>query len=126
MASADTARTRPVRFLRWCLVILIALILLPCLLVLLYLVVRPVSTLMLWRWMTGARVERVWVPLEQMAPALPLAVIVAEDAKFCSHRGVDWAALREVMDDAEDGEVFLFGTAMASFSLDPSAPGART
>jgi len=28
----------------------------------------------------------------------------AEDAKFCSHHGVDWGALRDVIDDAEDGE----------------------
>lgn len=102
MASADTARARPVRFLRWGLAVLIALILLPCLLVLLYLVARPVSTLMLWRWMTGARVERVWVPLDQMAPALPLAIIVAEDGQFCRHHGVDLRALREAVAEADD------------------------
>jgi Transglycosylase len=33
-----------------------------------------------------------------------------EDAKFCSHRGVDWGALREVIDDAEDGEVSRGGS----------------
>ena len=27
-----------------------------------------------------------------------------EDAKFCSHRGVDWGALQDAIDDAEDGE----------------------
>jgi monofunctional glycosyltransferase len=37
-------------------------------------------------------------------------VVGAEDAKFCSHRGVDWGALREVMDDAEDGEVVRGGS----------------
>ena len=34
----------------------------------------------------------------------------AEDAKFCSHHGIDWDALREVIDDAEDGEVARGGS----------------
>jgi monofunctional biosynthetic peptidoglycan transglycosylase len=95
-------RPRFIRFLRWALAILIVVLLLPYLLVLVYLVVPPVSTPMLWRWVTGQRVERVWVPLEQMAPALPLAVIVAEDARFCQHRGVDLGALRDAIEDADD------------------------
>jgi monofunctional biosynthetic peptidoglycan transglycosylase len=37
-------------------------------------------------------------------------VVSAEDAKFCSHHGVDWDALREVVDDAEDGEVTRGGS----------------
>ena len=43
----------------WALVIvLLVVLLLPYLLVPLYRFVNPVSTLMLWRWATGARVER--------------------------------------------------------------------
>jgi monofunctional glycosyltransferase len=95
-------RPRSIRFLRWALIILIVLLLLPYLLVLVYLVLPPVSTPMLWRWVTRQRVERVWTPLEQMAPALPLAVIIAEDARFCNHRGVDLGALREAIEDADD------------------------
>jgi monofunctional glycosyltransferase len=100
MSAAE--RPGSIRFLRWALAIVIVLVLLPYLLVLLYLVVPPVSTPMLWRWVTRQRVERVWVPLDQMAPALPLAVIVAEDARFCQHRGVDMRALREAIDDTDD------------------------
>jgi monofunctional biosynthetic peptidoglycan transglycosylase len=54
-----------------------------------YRVVNPVSTLMLWRWGRGATVERAWMPLERIAPALPRSVIIAEDDRFCSHHGVD-------------------------------------
>jgi monofunctional biosynthetic peptidoglycan transglycosylase len=57
---------------------------------------------MLWRWATGARIVYSPLPIERMARALPLAVIVAEDAKFCSHRGVDWGAIREAIDEADD------------------------
>jgi monofunctional biosynthetic peptidoglycan transglycosylase len=68
----------------------------------LYLFGRPVSTLMLWRWATGARVERIWVPLEEMAPALRRAVIAAEDGQFCRHHGIDLGELRLVLRDAAD------------------------
>jgi monofunctional biosynthetic peptidoglycan transglycosylase len=90
------------RWLRIVLICLVCIILLPYLIVPLYLVVRPTSTLMLWRWAKGARVERVWVPLEAIAPTLPLAVIVAEDARFCSHHGVDLREMREAILEAED------------------------
>ena len=43
-----------------------------------YRFVDPVSMPMLWRWTIGARVERVWVPLDRISPALPLAVIALE------------------------------------------------
>lgn len=90
------------RPLRAAIVIAGMLILLPYLLVPLYRFVNPVSTLMVWRWATGQRVERTFVPLPQVAPALPIAVIVAEDGRYCSHRGVDFQELRGIVEDAED------------------------
>ena len=42
------------------------------------------------------------MPLARISPALPLAVIVAEDGRFCSHHGVDFAEIREAIDDADD------------------------
>jgi monofunctional biosynthetic peptidoglycan transglycosylase len=60
------------------------------------------STLMLGRWLTLQPVERQWVPLSQISPALVRAVIAAEDQRFCSHRGVDWVELNTVLED-EDG-----------------------
>ena len=55
------------------------------LLVLLYRVVNLVSTLMLWRWSHGVRVERTFVPIGRMASALPITVIAAEDGRYCRH-----------------------------------------
>ena len=67
-------------------------------------VLLPPSTLMIGRWLTGRTVERVGVPLDAIAPALPAAVIASEDARFCLHGGVDWGALRQVVQDSdEDG-----------------------
>jgi monofunctional biosynthetic peptidoglycan transglycosylase len=70
---------------------------------LLYWAVPPVSTLMLGRWLTLQPVERTFVSLDEIAPSLPLAVLTAEDSRFCDHNGVDWDAIRDVV-EAADGE----------------------
>src|SRR5262245_26695477 len=98
------------RIVRILLLIILLLLLLPYLVAPFYRAGHPVSTLMAWRWLRGAPVSRQWVDLNAMSPYLPRTVVGAEDAKFCSHRGVDWDALREVMDDAEDGEVTRGGS----------------
>jgi monofunctional biosynthetic peptidoglycan transglycosylase len=82
--------------------LIILALLLPYLLVPLYRVVDPVSTLMLWRWAKGARVEHSFVPIGRMAPALPMTVIASEDGRFCQHHGIDWKELQERIDDADD------------------------
>src|SRR6267142_3280245 len=94
--------SRPWRIVRAVLIALAVVLTLPYVLAPLYRFVDPVSTLMAWRWASGARVERTWTPIDRIAPALPLAVIVAEDARFCSHHGIDFTRLREMVDDIED------------------------
>jgi monofunctional biosynthetic peptidoglycan transglycosylase len=98
------------RIVRKLLLIVLAVLLLPYLLAPLYRVGHPVSTLMAWRFLTGAPVSRPWIDFTAISPALPRSVVASEDAKFCSHHGVDWDALRDVIDDAEDGEVSRGGS----------------
>lgn len=59
------------------------------------------STLMLGRWLTGKEAIRYWKPLEAISQNLVLAVIAAEDQRFCAHWGVDFGALRDVLDDPD-------------------------
>jgi len=66
--------------------------------------INPVSTLMLGRWVTAQPVERRWVKLEQINPVAVYSVMMSEDAKFCSHNGIDWDELNQVIDDAIEGE----------------------
>jgi monofunctional glycosyltransferase len=73
------------------------LLILPYLLAPFYRVVDPVSTLMLWRWATHARVERAVKPIDLIAPALPRSVLAAEDERFCSHHGVDFIELAHLI-----------------------------
>jgi len=66
----------------------------------LYAVAPPVSTLMIARKIEGKPYARVYVPLNDVSPAAIASVVASEDATFCRNGGVDWGALREVLDGA--------------------------
>jgi monofunctional glycosyltransferase len=89
------------RVLRWAIGVILFVLLLPYVLTLAYTVVTPVSTPMLWRYLTLQRVTRTYVPLGEISAALPQSVIAAEDANFCKHNGIDWSGLRAAIDDAD-------------------------
>ena len=80
--------------------------LLPVVLTILYLppFMHPVSTLMLKDLATFKGYDRQWVSIDDIAPVLAHSVIMSEDGQFCAHRGVDWAELNLVIDDAMAGE----------------------
>ena len=84
--------------------IVLVVLLVPYVLTLLYRTGHPVSTLMLWRRLSGAPVSRQWIDLAAMSPSLPRSVVGAEDAHFCKHHGIDFGALREAINDAQEGE----------------------
>jgi len=65
-----------------------------------YAFVTPVSTLMLGRMVLGKSVQRSYVPLADIAPVLVASVIASEDARFCQNWGVEWGALKQVIDEA--------------------------
>ena len=102
MTSSGSPRKTAFRVVRWLIVAVVAVLLLPYLLTPLYRVIDPVSTLMLARWVIGKRVERTSVPLERIAPVLARSVIASEDGRFCTHHGIDWTELQAAIDDADD------------------------
>ncbi len=53
------------------------------------------TAFMKYREANGIHGRPIWVPLDRISPTLRHAVIVAEDANFYHHQGVDWAALWE-------------------------------
>jgi len=58
-------------------------------------------------WFAGERDFRLrqrWVPLAQVSRELPIALVAAEDQKFPQHHGFDVQAIRDAIEDAEDGE----------------------
>src|SRR5262245_1209664 len=91
-----------VRFAKAVFVVALVLLLAPYLLALVYLVAPPVSTLMVWRWVTGARVERGGVPIVAIAPVPRPSVLPAVDGQFCRHLGVGLRGWREAIEEADD------------------------
>lgn len=52
----------------------------------------------------GFRVRQTWTPIDNVSPELPIALVAAEDQKFPQHHGFDVEAIRDALEDAEDGE----------------------
>ena len=85
------------------LMLVAALIAIPLVLVPLYWVVPPVSTLMIGRYVTGQPVTRIWRDLDEISDRLKTAVVLSEDGQFCTHHGIDVAALRSEVDNFLSG-----------------------
>ena len=92
--------------MKWAVLVLVLLLLLPYGLVLVYKPesVKPVSTLMIGEMLTGRSYERQWIAFDDIAPVLVQSVMMSEDGQYCAHDGVDWEALNLVIDDALEGE----------------------
>jgi monofunctional biosynthetic peptidoglycan transglycosylase len=85
------------RWLRRVLLALLALMVAPFILTLGYAVVPPISMPMIGRALMLQDVQRDWVSFDEIAPALPQAVLASEDARFCLHNGVDFVELEKVL-----------------------------
>jgi monofunctional biosynthetic peptidoglycan transglycosylase len=96
-------RSRVLRVVAWAAAIIIAILLVPYVVAPFYRFGHPVSALMLERRLNGARVQRIWIPLDAIPPAVAETIIAAEDAHFCTHHGIDFGELRAALTDAEEG-----------------------
>jgi monofunctional glycosyltransferase len=93
------------RLLRRVVLALVAFLLLPVALTALYRIVPPPATpLMAIRALEGDGVRRQWVGLDELPVAMPLAVLAAEDNRFCQHHGFDWAAIGDAIDEARTSD----------------------
>ncbi len=61
------------------------------------------STFMLAHRLTAGPVRYQFQPIAQISPALPIALVAAEDQKFPQHHGFDVQAIESAMDDADEG-----------------------
>nr|WP_235075752.1 monofunctional biosynthetic peptidoglycan transglycosylase [Asticcacaulis sp. AC460] len=55
----------------------------------------PVTILMLQRLAEGEGLDHRWVSARDISPNLKMAVVAAEDAKFCTHDGFDFEAIEK-------------------------------
>ena len=63
----------------------------------------PLTPLMALRLAEGHGLAHRSVALAAIAPALPRAVIAAEDNRFCRHGGIDWQAVEQAIGEWRDG-----------------------
>ena len=78
--------------------LLLVLLVPPALLLLYRFVPVPITPLMVIRLVEGEGLDKTWAPLDAIAPALPQAVVAAEDNRFCQHSGFDWRELEGQID----------------------------
>ena len=107
-AAAPARRVRKTglvrRFVRRAVFAIVIVIVMPVVLLPVYSAVNPpITTVMIAKRIAGASIIKAWRPIEAISPHLVRAVIVAEDARFCAHSGIDWQQVEEVLLDAEDG-----------------------
>ncbi|OYW36003.1 MAG: hypothetical protein B7Z42_13290, partial [Brevundimonas sp. 12-68-7] len=67
------------------------------------LVPPPMTLLMAQRSLGGQGLSYRWRSLDDISPGLVSAVIAAEDARFCSHRGFDLQAIEDALKANEQG-----------------------
>jgi monofunctional glycosyltransferase len=64
----------------------------------------PITPLMLIRAVEGEGIAHSWIEGAAISGNLKRAVIAAEDARFCQHRGFDWDAIQDAWDEYQSGE----------------------
>ncbi|MFS4581727.1 monofunctional biosynthetic peptidoglycan transglycosylase [Phaeobacter sp. C3_T13_0] len=68
--------------------------------ILLFSVINPPITHTIWsEYRRLGDIDREWVPIEHIVPALGRSVVAAEDARFCQHWGLDAQAIRAAIAD---------------------------
>ncbi len=100
-ASRSNKTTGPIaRIRRWALRVVLAMVVAFVSLVLIYSIVNPPVTHTIWsEWRRLGKVDREWVPIEEIAPIMARSVVAAEDANFCLHWGFDVEAIRDALED---------------------------
>lgn len=73
----------------------------------------PVTPLMVIRAVEGRGLDHRWKSIDKVSPALPRALIAAEDAKFCDHRGFDFDALQKAYENNESGRKIRGGSTIS-------------
>ena len=107
-APENTGRSRPFahvrRVLKRLAIVLAVLAAIPLVLTPIYRFIDPpLSALMVWRWAGGTQIDYRWRDFDDIDIDLPTTILMSEDAKFCSHSGVDWDAVRIVFNEIENG-----------------------
>jgi monofunctional biosynthetic peptidoglycan transglycosylase len=84
--------------------LLLLIMLIPFIITPFYIVFNPPSTLIVMRHIQGQDMTQNWVDLDAIPDRVALGIMASEDARFCSHHGVDWNAMEQQLHDALSGK----------------------
>lgn len=73
----------------------------------------PITWLMIQRAFEGKGFQREWRSLDDISPRMVRAVIAAEDARFCEHRGFDFKAMEKAMASNAKGRKLRGGSTIS-------------
>jgi monofunctional biosynthetic peptidoglycan transglycosylase len=59
----------------------------------------PISAFMLWHKLGGKKTHYHWVDWNQISPMAAIAVVTAEDQNFMNHRGFDFEAIADALEE---------------------------
>ncbi len=59
------------------------------------------------------KLQKDWVPLEEISPNLQLAVVCSEDQNYLEHNGFDWTAIQKAMKKNEKGKKLRGGSTIS-------------
>lgn len=112
MPAAPARRRWSSRLARWLMFAAVAWIIGSVLLVLLLRFVHPpLSAVMIEDWIgtkasgdSRFTLRQHWTPWQRVSPALPIALVAAEDQRFPDHHGFDFEAIQHAIAEADDGE----------------------
>ncbi len=104
MASRTPSRKPRGRPMRWFSIFIGIVFVMPVVLILVFRFVPvPGTPQMVLGLLSGEGAHYSWREFDEIAPSLPSAVIAAEDQRFCSHNGFDWASIDKAVKEHERG-----------------------
>lgn len=90
---------------RWMIKIVVAMFVLSIAITVAYRWINPpITLLMISRAFDGAKIDKTWVPLDQISPNLVRASIASEDNNYLGHRGFDLGAIYDALDERQQGK----------------------
>uniref|UniRef100_UPI003B51683E monofunctional biosynthetic peptidoglycan transglycosylase n=1 Tax=Roseovarius indicus TaxID=540747 RepID=UPI003B51683E len=94
-------RFRPLAWLwRWGVRLVLLVVLVATCVIIAHRVLNPPKTIYMRQEEARlGRIDRVWVPLDNVAPVMARAAVAAEDADFCNHWGFDMSAIRSAIEE---------------------------
>ncbi len=73
----------------------------------------PITFTMIGDALSGHSINKSWMPISEIDPNMPRAIIAGEDARFCLHHGFDFAAIEQAYEKNAHGKRIRGGSTIS-------------